>query len=218
MSLGYWVPVAWLASEHSLKILAAKFREASIWVEPTLVVYQNLGMMNEGRSGVLVADPLMRHLPAAMRTDWAGIPNHRPTFSERAIGFLFRRTLTLSERVTGNLQRAGVPLMLGTDTFGFPFCIAGKSAHDEMHLMLESGLTRFQVLQSATVNSAKFLGKTSEFGTVTVGKRADLLLVDSNPLVDLETIRKPDGVMVRGIWLPSEKLNQMLAGLDETPH
>jgi imidazolonepropionase-like amidohydrolase len=100
--------------------------------------------------------------------------------------------------------------MLSTDTFGFPFCIAGKSAHDEMDLMQASGLTPFQILQSATVNPAKFLGKENEFGTVTVGKRADLLLVNDNPLTDLQTTRKPDGVMLRGVWLPSEKLQQML--------
>jgi len=103
--------------------------------------------------------------------------------------------------------------MLGTDAFGFPFCVPGKSAHDEMNLMHESGLTPFQILRSATLNPARFLGKESEFGTVAIGKRADLLLVKSNPLTNLETTREPDGVMVRGVWLPSEKLREMLAGL-----
>ena len=100
-----------------------------------------------------------------------------------------------------------------TWTFGFTFCVPGKSAHDEMDLMQAGGLTPFQVLQSATVNPAKFLGEENEFGTVTVGKRADLLLVKDNPLTDLETTRKPDGVMLRGVWLPSEKLQQMLERL-----
>jgi len=97
------------------------------------------------------------------------------------MGFLFRRTLSLSQQLTGHLQHAGVPLMLGTDTFGFPFCIAGKSAHDEMDIMQGSGLTPFQVLQSATVNPARFFGQENEFGTIAVGKRADLLLVEDNP-------------------------------------
>jgi len=57
----------------------------------------------------------------------------------------------------------------------------------------------FQVLQSATVNPAKFLGEENEFGTVTIGKRADLLLVKDNPLTDLQTTRKPDGIMLRGV-------------------
>jgi imidazolonepropionase-like amidohydrolase len=129
------------------------------------------------------------------------------------VGFLFRRTLSISQQLTGRLQHAGVSLMLGTDTFGFPFCIAGKSAHDEMDLMQASGLTPFQALQSATINPAKFFGEEHELGTVTVGKRADLLLVKDNPLKDLETTRKPDGVMLRGVWLPAQQLQQMLEQL-----
>ncbi len=107
---------------------------------------------------------------------------------------------------------------MGTDTFGFPFCIPGKSAHDEMELMCESGLSPFQVLKSATANPARFLGKESEFGTVTAGKRADLILVSGNPLANLETTRRPEGVMVRGLWLPAERLRTMLAGLAESGH
>lgn len=215
-SLGYWVQIAWRVSEPNLKILAARFHEARMWVEPTLVVYQNLDLMNRNHSGELSADPAMRYVLPGIRTKWASIMESWPTLSERSMRFLFRRNLMLAQRVTGSLQQAGVSLMLGTDTFGFPFCIAGKSAHDEMRLMQKSGLSPFQVLQSATVNPAEFLGRASEFGTVTVGKRADLLLVSGNPLVDLETVRKPDGVMVRGVWLPAERLQQMLAGLDET--
>jgi hypothetical protein len=218
LSLGLWLPLAWRSSEPNLKTFATKCRQAGIWVEPTLDIYQIFNRMNDGHSAELLADPVNHYLPPNIQADWAGIPSFRPPLQARVMGFLFRRTLLLSQRVTGSLQQAGVPLMLGTDTFGFPFCIPGKSAHDEMDLMRDSGLTPFQVLRSATINPARFLGKESEFGTVTVGKRADLLLVESNPLVDLEASRAPDGVMIRGVWLPSEKLRQMLAGLDETGH
>jgi len=105
--------------------------------------------------------------------------------------------------------------MLGTDTFGFPFCVPGKSAHDELHLLIESGLTPYQALQTATVNPAKFLGIENEFGTVSIGKRADLLLVDGNPLQDINRLEHPAGVMVRGRWLTAETLAQMLAELSK---
>lgn len=216
LGVGVAVDIAWRSGGPNLRAFAAKCHQAGIWVEPTLIVYQNLNSMNDGRSAELLSDPVNRYLPPKMRERWAGIPAYRPSIRERAMAFLFRRNLLFTQRVTGSLERAGVPLMLGTDTFGFPFCIADKSAHDEMELMRGSGLTPYDVLQSATINPAKFLGKESEFGTATIGKRADLLLVDENPLVNLETTRKPDGVMLRGIWLPSEKLQQMLASLDET--
>src|SRR5262249_41372661 len=106
---------------------------------------------------------------------------------------------------------------LGTDTFGFPFCIAGKSAHDEMELMGSSGLTPYEVLQSATINPAKFLGKESEFGTVTIGRRADLLhsggKSSGEPGNHTETRR---GDAPRTMAPFRKAATQMLAGLDES--
>ena len=103
--------------------------------------------------------------------------------------------------------------MAGTDAMGAPLIIPGISLHRELQLLLESGLSASEVLWTATVGPAKFLGKEDEFGTIAVGKRADLLLVDGNPLVDLNNLLKLKGVMVRGIWLPKDKLNQMLEEL-----
>lgn len=213
LSLGIWLPLAWRTSEWNLNAFAAKCRQAGIFVEPTLCIYQNIEAMRLNRTADLLSHPVNRYLRPETRSGWSHIPNYRPPFKEKALGFLFRHNLALCERITGRLQRAGVPLMVGTDAFGFPFCIPGKSAHDEMDLMHESGLTLFEVLRSATVNPAKFLGKESEFGTVEIGKRADLLLVKGNPLRGLETIREPEGVMVRGIWLRSDKLREMLVVL-----
>jgi len=184
-------------------------------VEPTLIIYHNLNLMTEGRSSELLANPTLGYLPSNIRNGWAGIPSYRPPLQARLMMFLFRRTLLLSERTTGTMQRGGVPLMLGTDTFGFPFCVPGKSAHDELHLLVESGLTPYQALQTATVNPARFLGKENEFGSITVGKRADLVLVDANPLQDLNRLEHPVGVMVRGRWLTAETLAQMLTQLSQ---
>jgi hypothetical protein len=214
-SLAYWVPVAWRTSDANLGAVSSKFKRAGIWVEPTLVIYRNVALMVEGRSGELLADPAMRYLPPGLRDEWAGIPAYRPPLQARVMGFLFRRTLLLSERTTGAMQRYGVPLMLGTDTFGFPFCIPGKSAHDELRLLLESGLTPYQALQTATINPARFLGKENEFGTVSIGKRADLLLIEGNPLQDINRLQNPVGVMIRGRWLGGETLQQMLAPLSK---
>ena len=181
LCLTIWLPVAWRSSQPNLTILARKFHDARTWVEPTLDIYKNIDSMNDGRSAELLADPVNRYVPPNIEAGWTGLATYRPPLQERVMGFLFRRTLSLSQQLTGHLQHAGVPLMLGTDTFGFPFCIAGKSAHDEMDIMQGSGLTPFQVLQSATVNPARFFGQENEFGTIAVGKRADLLLVEDNP-------------------------------------
>src|SRR6187455_1730897 len=83
----------------------------------------------------------------------------------------------------------------------------------ELELLHEAGLTPYEVLKTATVIPAAFLGKTGEFGTIAVGQRADLLLVDRDPLEDLGALDQPVGVMVRGRWLSRDRLQEMLAAL-----
>ncbi len=159
LSLFVWVPIAWRCSRPNLTRVAEAMHEAGIWVEPTLDVYQNLNRLNDGQGPELLAEPLMQYVPQSLGDAWTGAAKYKPSRQERALNFLFRRNLGFAERVVGNLQDAGVPLMLSTDTFGFPFCIAGQAAHDEMDLMQVSGLSRFQILQSATSNPARFLSE-----------------------------------------------------------
>src|SRR5262249_36377363 len=96
-------------------------------------------------------------------------------------------------------------------------CVApGSSLHRELQLLSASGLSPYEVMRSATVVPAAFLGKTKEFGTIAVGQRADLLLVAGNPLEDLDALKRPMGVIVRGRWLPREKLDELLKPLQLT--
>jgi imidazolonepropionase-like amidohydrolase len=103
--------------------------------------------------------------------------------------------------------------MAGTDALGFPLIAPGSSLHRELELLHEAGLTPYEALRTATVVPAAFLGKAEEFGTIAVGRRADLLLVERNPLLDLASLRQPVGVMVRGRWLSRDRLQAMLAAL-----
>ena len=80
----------------------------------------------------------------------------------------------------------------------------------ELAELVGAGLTPFQALQAATANAAAFLGGSEQRGLVAVGHRADLLLLDANPLVDIANSRRIAGVMLRGRWLPRTELTQML--------
>jgi imidazolonepropionase-like amidohydrolase len=128
-------------------------------------------------------------------------------------GIPFNRLTAFNQKLAGALHRNGVPIIAGTDALGLPLVAPGSSLHRELQLLSASGLSPYEVMRSATVVPAAFLGKTKEFGTITVGQRADLLLVSSNPLENLETLKQPIGVMVRGRWLPREKLDELLKPL-----
>ena len=100
--------------------------------------------------------------------------------------------------------------MVGTDAMGMELVAPGSSLHRDLQLLLASGLSPYEAMRSATVVPAAFLGKTKEFGRIVMGQRADLLLVAGNPLENLSVLKRPIGVMVRGRWLPRQKLDELL--------
>jgi len=110
------------------------------------------------------------------------------------------------------LHRAGVPILLGTDAPQV-FSVPGFSIHREMAMMVEAGMTPFEVLQSGTRNVATYFGTSAESGTVEIGKRADLILLDANPLASAANVQRRAGVMVHGRWLPESEIQRGLAAL-----
>jgi imidazolonepropionase-like amidohydrolase len=143
-----------------------------------------------------------------VRTRWRALP---PAGNP---GYAYHRFM---KKVVGALHAAGVPLVAGTDAMGVPLVVPGASLHRELQLLIECGLTPYEALRAATVSPAAFLGKADEFGTVTAGKRADLLLVDEDPLHDLAHVKRPTGVMVRGRWMTRAALDGQLATLAAPP-
>jgi imidazolonepropionase-like amidohydrolase len=107
------------------------------------------------------------------------------------------------------LKESGARFLLGTDAAN-PMMIAGFSVHEELEtLIADGGFSRYEALASATRNPADFLGD-SLGGRVQVGARADLVLVDANPLADLAALKHPRGVMIGGRWLDRGQLEALL--------
>jgi len=206
----YWCPILWRSSTSQMAEFASAVRKAGIRVESTLNLYDTLGMTRQQRLQPL-QDPAFKALSPEIRDEWTAIAAQDPW--PRWQGVLFRNNPQFTRNLTGALHRAGVPLLLGTDALGAPLTIPGASAHQELELLVASGLTPYDALRTATVNPARFLGKEDEFGTIAVGKRADLLLVSADPLMDIHSLQNPVGVMIRGQWLPAEKLQNMLRTL-----
>src|SRR5207247_135775 len=196
----FWLPLAWRSSDIGIERLARRIHEAGIPVQTTLVVYDALG---GPRRMQLTGDPALGYLREDVRARWRRAQAAPPGY----------RYADFMKKVTGALYRAGVPLMAGTDAMGFPMITPGSSLHHELELLTQSGLTPYEAIRAATIVPASFLGKEKEFGTITPGKRADLLLIDGNPLDDVTRLRQPIGVMTRGRWYTREQLQQMLAML-----
>ncbi len=201
VSLGYWLPLAWRTSDRGLERIAAATARSGIYVATTLTV-ENIFTP--------VERPEVRYLVPRLEERWRQwLAKADPARVERA-----RRGIVFFQRLAGALHRAGVPLLAGTDAMGFPWMIPGASLHEELGLLVGSGLTPYEVLRTATVNPAIFLGREGEMGTIAAGQRADLLLVEGNPLLDLAHLRDPAGVIVAGRWVPREELKAMLRALE----
>jgi len=99
--------------------------------------------------------------------------------------------------------------MSGTDA-PVPLMVPGFSLHDELETMADIGLSPYDVLRTSTYNPALYLGELEEFGTIEEGKRADLVLLEANPLEDITNTRQIAGVMVRGRYYSHADLDLML--------
>ena len=107
------------------------------------------------------------------------------------------------------LYHAGASILAGTDTPN-AFCIPGFALHDELALLVEAGLSPGAALRAATWEPARYFGRESDTGTVEVGKIADLVLLDANPLVDIHNTTRIQAVVKNGTWLDRTSLNTML--------
>ncbi|HET9483799.1 MAG TPA: amidohydrolase family protein [Xanthomonadales bacterium] len=122
----------------------------------------------------------------------------------------YLRHWQVARRIVGALHAAGVPILAGTDA-PMPLVYPGYSLHDELELLVESGLSPADALRAATIGPSRVLGLEAEQGTVSVGKRADLVLLDADPLEDIEHTRRIHAVVLDGRLLPREQLDALLA-------
>jgi imidazolonepropionase-like amidohydrolase len=110
------------------------------------------------------------------------------------------------------LYRAGVPLLLGTDTPN-PLLVPGFSVHDEIAILIEVGIPVYDVLRAGTVVAAQALGAEGRLGVIAPGAAADLILLRANPLNAPATLRRPDVVIADGRWYGRSRLDTMLDAL-----
>jgi imidazolonepropionase-like amidohydrolase len=111
---------------------------------------------------------------------------------------------------TAELHRAGVKLLAGTDT-PQPFVYPGFSLHEELALLVSSGLSPLEALRTATYNPAEYFGALDSLGTIATGKLADAVLLDGDPLADIRNTRRIAAVFANGHFYDRATLDRMLA-------
>jgi imidazolonepropionase-like amidohydrolase len=158
--------------------------------------------------------PRLRYVPASLREEW--YRKYQPDFEKitTAVAEKSRQRFLVRLSFVKRLQDGGVGILAGTDS-AMPYTFPGFDLHDELAMMVEGGLTPLEALQTATLNPAKYLDQLDTFGTVEKGKIADLVLLDADPLDDIQSVRKISAVVVDGRYLPKVELEKMLAEVEE---
>ena len=183
-----------------------EFRQNNTWQVPTLTVNRMHGRLDDR---VLADDSRERYIDKKSRNEWSNVLSQQTRRWGGAEYALARGVFTSDERVVNLMFKMGVPIMAGTDAMN-PFCFPGFSLHDELSLLVESGLTPLAALQAATINPAKFLGRTQYEGSISVGKIADLVLLDSDPLIDIHNTTHIQAVWRAGQYFDRQALDQIL--------
>lgn len=179
------------------------FNRRRAWVTPTMFSLRALDMARTVDYAARLQRPEMAYIDAASLGWWSSLSGTRPAWSPSAF-YQFQTA------VIKTLRRTDTRFLLGTDA-GNPLTLAGFSVHDELAtLVADGGFTPYEALLTATRNVGEFLNDPS-VGRIDVGARADLVLVERDPLTDLSTLRQPVGVMVRGRWFTRAQLDSLLA-------
>ena len=159
-------------------------------------------------------DPRRRTLPTVVWDQWQADADRMvaldPSPEGRAMAKAFHE---LGLELTGRAHAAGVTVLLGTDG-GDTYSFFGSSAHDELALLVEAGLTPAEALAAATLRPAEFMGIEADYGTVAVGKHADLVLLRADPLADVENVRQIEAVIVGGRLFDRSALDALMADVE----
>jgi len=192
------------------KHLAQLSKENKTWLIPTLIII--VSAADQGRSlDGLKALPSLQYVHPLLQSKWLTANNYNKNASPESIARL-ERMIEFNKRLVTAFKEAGVPIVAGTDA-GSSGVVWGFSLQDELGLLVEAGLTPEEALNSATRLPATWLGIDSLVGTVEVGKLADLVLLDDNPLNDIRNTRKIAGVILNGQWIDRARIDVMLADL-----
>jgi hypothetical protein len=193
-------------SESKANELFRRMGRFGVWQVPTLSLRERLALIGLER---LATNPLVKAVPEAVRKNWTDPRTDLKDVSPETLDRL-RADYDLHRRIVSLMQRNRVDLLTGTDT-GDPYVIPGAALHDELALLVDAGLSPAEALRAATSNAARYFNLQLTHGTVERGKIADLVILDSNPLVDIRNTRRIHAVMVRGKLLDRKRLNKMLA-------
>jgi len=181
-------------------------KENNIWLIPNLS--NMVWILNQAKSPENIQNlPSLKYIHPLMQSKWLN-SNRFSGSSPKLIEF-FNKQKDFHKQIVKAFKEEGMPVLAVTDA-GISGIVWGFSLYDELELLVEAGLTTEETLASATRLPAEWLEIGDKIGTIKTGKFADLILLDKNPLENINNTRTISGVFVDGKWLDKTKIDTML--------
>jgi imidazolonepropionase-like amidohydrolase len=184
-------------------------KDNNVWIVPTQTLAEHWQSPNRTSAEILTW-PEMKYMNKSTLDGWARAKDNTmksPEYKSESV----LKFIDVRRRIIRECQRQGVGLLLGSDAPQV-FSVPGFSLKHELNYLVQSGLTPYQALQTGTVNIGKFF-KNDNLGVVKTGAIADLVLLDANPLKDINAVGTVQGVMLSGRWLAKNEIDDMLKKL-----
>lgn len=173
-------------------------RESGLTVVPTVVTFKNFPSQHTlEAANILHGEYITSELFNIWRSQWSGQSNIPESIWQNWA------------RMVAGMHRSGIPLMVGTDLM-VPGIVPGFAVHDEMEIWQEAGIPAVDILRSATLIPANFMGLGDRLGSIREGKTASMILLRGNPLQDIRNAQQIEGVFLRGVYYDREALDRFL--------
>lgn len=202
------------ADESRIPKLMTALREKNIWVVPTQALAERWFTPNK-TAEELRNEPEMIYMGANTLQNWVNSKKNlmaNPKYDAASMN----RFISLRRKLIYECNKNGVGVLLGSDAPQV-FDVPGFSIHHELKYMVDAGLTPYEALRTGTVNVAKFYNRSNDMGTIKAGAVADLILLNGNPLKDIEQTKKIEGVMLGYRWLSKDYIDAELKKLAKKP-
>lgn len=199
------------ADESRIQKLMDSLRARNIWVVPTQALAERW-FHPDRDAEELAKEPEMKYMDPNTLNNWVKAKKNlqaNPKYSAEVT----RKLIEIRKKLIAACNKNGVGLLLGSDAPQV-FDVPGFSAHHELRYLVDAGLTPYEALKTGTVNVGRFL-KRDDIGVIKVGAVSDLLLLNGNPLEDINHTRNIAGVMVGKTWMDKSKINAELKKLEK---
>lgn len=180
-----------------------------LWITPTLYTNRAHARPHGDEARTLLTEPRYRYVPLRKRLSWSRIADQPESRSDA----LMRKAQPILAEIMSKLEAEHAHFLAGTDSASLPFEVRGFALLDELALLHQAGLSAQEALRAATSEPAHAMRDPQSFGLIENGMRADLVLLEANPLEDIAAVTKNDGVMAHGLWLTRPDLDAALASL-----